>query len=163
MLSTPREQAQRSLSISNRRLTDFHLAFDSGLAAVAVVDLRLVVRVHHFYKFTWYRRILEDRSGEKKTQHSSNLTNQQRYVIRQYWKYDMEHVTSWMVGCTRTAPPGCVRLSASSLWYPWTLVLTASPPTWRCHEHWTVTELEKRLESWIRPTILRVTSISLPW
>ena len=52
MLSTPREQAQRSLSISKRRLTDFHLAFDSGLAAVAVVDLRLVVRVHHFYKFT---------------------------------------------------------------------------------------------------------------
>ena len=94
MLSTPREQAQRSLSISKRRLTDFHLAFDSGLAAVAVVDLRLVVRVHHFYKFTWYRRILEDRSSEKKTQHSSNRTNQQRYVIRQYWEYDMEHVTS---------------------------------------------------------------------
>ena len=34
------------------RLTDLHLAFNAGFATVPVVNLRLVVIIHHFDKFT---------------------------------------------------------------------------------------------------------------
>ena len=40
-------------------LTDLHLTFNSSFASISVVNLSLVVIVHHFDKFTRYRGVLQ--------------------------------------------------------------------------------------------------------
>ena len=60
-------------------LTDLHLALDAGLAAVAVVDLRLVVVIHDFDKLAGDGRALHVHAAQTRTYncctfHSGEIT-----------------------------------------------------------------------------------------
>ena len=52
-------------------LTDFHLSLDAGFTAVAVVDLRLVIIVHHLDKFARDGGVLQLEQRDITRQHAT--------------------------------------------------------------------------------------------